>query len=93
MKIDFAYVTGEAMASVTMDEDALITLKTALETEIRQTVTHNTDIHAVLPLIKDWRILDKTLTDMVELKEKQKEKNMTTSPSAQEDGEESPLPF
>ncbi len=91
MTLGYCYVTDDEMASIKVDEDALILLKKAFENEIRLMVTHNTDLKNVLPLIKDWETLDRLLQELIEQKEKNKANGSLSA--HKEDDDNSPLPF
>ena len=90
MTLEYGYVM-DGMATVRIDEDALISLKKAFETDIRLIATHNTDLKQALPLIKDWETLDELLQELIEQKEKNKANRSLSA--HKEDDDNSPLPF
>ena len=90
MTLEYGYVM-DGMATVRIDEDALISLKKAFENDIRLMVTHSTDLKQALPLIKNWETLDELLQELIEQKEKNKANGSLSA--HQEDGDNSPLPF
>lgn len=95
MTLEYGYVM-DGMATVRIDEDALISLKKAFETDIRLMVTHSTDLNSTdlkqaLPLIKNWETLDELLQELIEQKEKNKANGSLSA--HKEDDDNSPLPF
>lgn len=90
MTLEYGYVM-DGMATVRIDEDALISLKKAFETDIRLMVTHSTDLKQALPLIKNWETLDELLQELIEQKEKNKANGSLSA--HKEDDDNSPLPF
>lgn len=90
MTLEYGYVM-DGMATVRIDEDALLGLKKAFETDIRLMVTHSTDLKQALPLIKNWETLDELLQELIEQKEKNKANGSLSA--HKEDDDNSPLPF